>query len=111
MTTLFKVAAACCALGLLSAQAADFSDNSVGLHYGTRFSNPGTNDNNIHRTILSFTHFSVDKLGTNFFTADLLKSGSNEPTVGGGGAQELYGLYSRNWSYGKVSGGAGGPRR
>jgi hypothetical protein len=84
---------------------ADFSDNSVGIRYGSRFSNPGTNDNNIHRTILNFTHFSVDKLGTNLFTVDLLKSGSNEPAVGGGGgAQEVYGFYSRNWSYSKFSG-------
>jgi hypothetical protein len=77
-------------LALSQAQAADFSDNSVGLRYGTKFSNPGTNDNNIHRTIAVFTHFSVDKLGTNFLNIDLLKSNGIEPAVGGGGgAQEL----------------------
>lgn len=104
------VAAACGALVAFAGQAADFSDNSIGIRYGTKFSNPGTNDNNIHRTILNFTHFSVDKLGTNFFTVDLLNSGGNEPAVGGsGGAQEVYGLYSRNWSYGKISGTKFGP--
>jgi hypothetical protein len=92
-------------LALSQAQAADFSDNSVGLRYGTKFSNPGTNDNNIHRTIAVFTHFSVDKLGTNFLNIDLLKSNGIEPAVGGGGgAQEIYGFYSRNWSYSGVTG-------
>ncbi len=99
------MAALACGLALASAHAAEFSDNSVGLRYGTSFSNPGTNDNNIHRTILVFTHFSVDGLGTNFLNVDLLKSNGIEPAVGGGGgAQEIYGFYSRNWSYSKIAG-------
>jgi len=93
------------ALSFASVQAADFSDNSVAISSGSNYSNPATNAGNINRTILTFTHFSVDKLGTNLFNVDLLNSASNEPAVGGGGgAQEIYGFYSRDWSLGKITG-------
>jgi hypothetical protein len=50
-----------------------------------------------HANILTFTHFSVDKLGINFFTIDLLKSNSVDPANGGSsGAQEWYGLHQRD---------------
>lgn len=38
----------------------------------------------VSKNIPTFTHFSVDKLGTNFFTIDLLKSNSADLANGGG---------------------------
>ena len=71
----------------LGAQAADWSDTSVGYRYASQQSEPGVSDS-VSKNILSVTHVSGDKLGTNFFTIDLLKSGSNDPSANGpSGAQ------------------------
>ena len=87
-----------------NALAADFSANSLGYRYAPNQSEPGVSDD-VSKNVLTFTHFSVDKLGTNFFTIDLLKSGSNDPAAGGGaGAQEYYGFYQRNFSISKMTG-------
>ena len=51
------------------------------------------------KNILNLTHVSGDKLGMNFFTIDLLKSGSDDPARSGpSGAQEWYGFYKRSYS-------------
>lgn len=91
--------AAVAALSCLGAQAADWSDTSVGYRYASQQSEPGVS-HSVSKNILNLTHVSGDKLGMNFFTIDLLKSGSNDPSAGNGpsGAQEWYGFYKRSYS-------------
>ena len=70
-------AAALLACGL-GAQAADWSDTSIGYRYGTDFAEP-KNPNKISKDILNLTHVSGYKYGTNFFNADLLMSDDKDP--------------------------------
>ncbi len=89
----------------LSAQAADWSSNSVGYIYAPSVPEPGVS-NSVSKNILNFTHVSGDQLGSNLFTIDLLQSGSNDPANGTGskGAQEWYGFYQRGFSLTKLTG-------
>ena len=88
--------------------AADWSSNSIGYRYVPDQSEPGVSDK-VSKNIMSFTHVSGDKLGGNFFTIDLLKSGGNDPANGGGqGAQEWYGFYQRSFSFNAMTGNKGG---
>ncbi|MEK7321612.1 MAG: amidohydrolase family protein [Pseudomonadota bacterium] len=89
-----------CVIGLLVGvattapiYAADWSDTFAGYRVGNRFTEP-ENTNKIRKDILSFTHISGYKYGTNFFTADFLISEDQDPALnGGGGAQEIYAVY------------------
>ncbi len=103
-----KIAAMTGMLGLAvmsSAVAADWSDTFVGYREGGNFKEPGSKSTDIHKDILSFTHVSGYKYGSNFFTADFLASDSNDPVNGnGGGAQEVYAVYRHQLSLGAVSG-------
>ncbi len=84
--------------------AADFASNTVGYRYAPSQSEPGVTSK-VSKNILTFTHFSTDKLGTNFFNIDYLKSASNDPANGGGqGATEYYGFYQRNFSLSAMTG-------
>jgi hypothetical protein len=105
MKTLPKLALLLSALLVgASIQAADWSNNSIGYRYAPSQSEPAVSDK-VSKNILTFTHVSGDKLGTNFFTIDLLKSNSADPAAGGGsGAQEWYGLYQRDFSLKALSG-------
>lgn len=86
------------------AMAADWSSNSIGYRYAPSQSEPGVSDK-VSKNILTFTHVSGDKLGSNFFTIDLLKSSKVDPSNGGGtGAQEWYGFYQRNFSLSAMTG-------
>jgi nucleoside-specific outer membrane channel protein Tsx len=97
-------AAALAALGT-AASAADWSDTSIGWRYGTRFAEP-FNDQDIRKNILSLTHASGYKYGTNFFNADVLLSDRNDPAGAGSteGAHEVYILYRHTLDLEKVSG-------
>lgn len=89
----------------LTAQAADWSDTSLGYRYGTKFGEPyGPND--INKSIFNLTHVSGYKYGTNFFNADLLLSDSRDPASPGSksGAQEIYIVYRHTLDLGKVTG-------
>ncbi len=91
-------------LGSTGSMAALFSENSVGYRYVPSQSEPGVTDK-VSKNVVTFTHFSVDTLGTNFFTIDLLKSASNDPANGGAsGAQEYYGFYQRTFSLNSMTG-------
>lgn len=91
-------------LGSAGAFAADFAVNSIGYRFAPNQSEPGVSSK-VSKNILTFTHFSTDSLGTNFFTIDLLKSSANDPANGGGkGAQEWYGFYQRNFSLSAMTG-------
>lgn len=96
-----SMAAALCAT---SAQAADWSDTSVGIRYGSDFREP-FDPHHVSKAILNFTHVSGDKLGTNFLLTDVLMSDHNDPAKGGaGGAQEIYAIYQRTFSLSALSG-------
>lgn len=100
--TLWAAAAAACLAS--PALAADWSDTSLGLRYGTRFAEP-YNDNAIRKTIVSLTHVSGYRYGTNFFNADVLLSDSKDPGSGSRtGAQEAYVVYRHTLDLGKVAG-------
>ena len=89
-----------CTTALLcaGAGAADWSDNSVGYRHASHQSEPGVSSK-VKKDILTFTHVSGDRLGTNFFTVDLLQSHAPDYAAGGtDGAQEVYGFYQRSFS-------------
>ena len=95
-------------LGCSIAIAADWSNNSIGYRYAPSGSEPGVSDK-VAKNVFTFTHVSGDSLGSNFFTIDLLKSGSNDPAAGGGSsAQEWYGFYQRNFSISAMTGNKSG---
>ncbi|MDB5928487.1 MAG: hypothetical protein JWR60_194 [Polaromonas sp.] len=87
-----------------AAMAADWSNATIGYRYAPSQSEPGVSDK-VSKNILNFTYVSGDKLGSNFFTIDLLKSNSADPARnGGGGAQEWYGFYQRDFSLKAMTG-------
>ena len=83
-------AAAC-----MQANAAEWSDNSIGIRYGTQFAEP-YNGKDISKNIINFTHASGYKYGTNYLNIDLLNSNSN--------ATEAYVVYRHTLDIGKVTG-------
>ena len=89
----------------MSAQAADWSDTSIGYRYGTQFAEP-FNANAIAKDIVNLNHASGYKYGSNFFNADLLMSDSKDPGGAGAtnGAQEVYVVYRHTLDLGKVTG-------
>jgi nucleoside-specific outer membrane channel protein Tsx len=98
-----KTARAGAALALaalsLGASAAEWSDTSIGARYGTRFREPG-NPEDISKRIVSFTHVSGYKYGTNFLNVDLLDSDGTDKH-----AQEAYVVYRHTFDLGKLTGG------
>lgn len=115
----FRVAATVVVLSAMAgaiapaAQAQIFQDNSVTYSYGTRFHEPFV-PRNIEKNWASFQHVSGDKWGGNFFLLDAKMSDSADPTSGSAGtanpqgAQELYGIYIRTFSFNKLTGAKGG---
>lgn len=102
----------CLALAAGSARAADWSDTSIGLRYGTKFAEPYDNNadgsrRDIKKAIISLTHVSGYKYGTNFFNVDYLASDHNDPAGGvdgSSGAREVYAVYRHMLDFGKVTG-------
>ena len=100
--TLTVIAAA--AMASSTAMAADWSDTSLALTYGTKFREPKDADN-ISKNIYTLKHISGDKYGTNFFSADMLQSDSKDSGNGTtGGAQEVYAVYRRLFDLQKITG-------
>ena len=105
------VAIAGCAAAF-AAQAADWSDTSLSVRYGTKFAEPYDNDANgsrvdIKKTIVGLTHADGYKYGSNFFNVDVLLSDRNDPgdgEAGKPGAQEVYLVYRHTLDIGKVTG-------
>jgi hypothetical protein len=85
--------------------AAQWSDTSVGVRYGSKFREP-YNDTDITKTIVDLQHASGYAYGTNFFNVDLLMSDHNDPASPGSssGAQEAYVVYRTFLDAGKVLG-------
>lgn len=86
------------------AQAADWSDTSIGYRYGTEFSEP-FNPNAIAKNIVNLTHVSGYKYGSNFFNVDFLMSDKKDPSAFGStsGAQDIYVVYRHTLDLGKVT--------
>jgi nucleoside-specific outer membrane channel protein Tsx len=89
----------------LSAQAATWSDTSIGYRYGSDYAEP-FNPNAISKNIINLNHVSGYKYGSNFFNADLLVSDDKDPSSAGSsnGAQEVYVVYRHTLDLEKVSG-------
>jgi nucleoside-specific outer membrane channel protein Tsx len=79
------------------AMAAEWSDTSMGVRYGTKFQEP-FNGQDIKKTIINITHADGYKYGTNFFNVDLLDSDAKDNN-----AQEAYVVYRHTLDLGKVS--------
>lgn len=106
--SLFSFAVLAVALAAPSARAAEWSDTSLHLWYGTAFAEPA-NPSNVEKTVLSFTHASGYKYGSNFFNIDLLYSDTHDPvqgltTVTSVGALEVYTVYRHTLSFSKIAG-------
>lgn len=92
------------ACGASTASAADWSDTSLAIAYGSKFAEP-FKGNDISKSIYSLKHVSGDKYGQNFFNVDVLQSNSKDPGAGTtGGAQEAYVLYRRLFDLEKITG-------
>jgi len=93
------------AASLTPALAADWSDTSMGVRYGTQFAEP-FNKNDIAKTIVNLNHVSGYAYGSNFFNADVLLSDSKDPSSAGAtsGAHEIYIVNRHTLDLGKVSG-------
>lgn len=91
----------------LSAQAADWSDTSIGYRYGTQFAEP-FNTEDIGKNIFNLNHVSGYKYGTNFFNADMLLSDSKDPSsaTSTDGAHEVYVVYRHTLDLEKTLGSA-----
>lgn len=87
------------------AAAADWSDTSISYRTGTKYAEP-FGSTSIRKHIVSLTHASGYKYGTNFFNVDLLKSDSKDPASAGSseGAQEVYLVYRHTLDLGKLTG-------
>lgn len=90
----------------VTSHALEWSDNSLGVKIGERFSEPGISPA-IGKTIYEFVHVSGDKLGKNLVVGQILQSDrdGNDPAAGGGtAAQEFFGFYRRTFSLSKLTG-------
>jgi nucleoside-specific outer membrane channel protein Tsx len=100
--------AAVCAAAIsctLAANAATFSDTSIGYRYGTDFAEP-FNNNLISKDIINLNHVSGYKYGSNFFNVDMLLSDNKDPAGAGSanGAQEVYVVYRHTLDLEKLTG-------
>ena len=100
-----KIALVALAAAAVCAQAADWSDTSIGLAHGNKFAEPFGSDH-IAKTILNLNHISGYKYGTNFFNVDMLMSAPSDPAFDGAktGAQEVYVIYRNTLDLSKVTG-------
>lgn len=103
-----KLAATPLVVALLAAAlplgAADWSDTFLGYRTSSQFREPGI-DGTVGKNILQLGHASGSADSTNFFNVDMLMSDRNDPAAGGkSGANEVYVVYRRGLSLGKLSG-------
>ena len=105
-----------CALASTPAAASIWSDTDIGYRYGTSYREP-FNDKDITKNIISLTHASGYKYGSNFFNVDMLMSNeedlsscgtgqtvSGAPCTSSGGAHEVYVVYRTTLSGSAITG-------
>lgn len=85
----------------LTAQAADWSDTSIGYRHGTKFAEP-FNTSDISKNIFNLSHVSGYKYGSNFFNADMLMSDKNDSPNRNTEAHEVYVVYRHTLDFGKI---------
>ncbi len=97
-------------LTCISANAALWSDTSIGYRYGSQFREP-FNGQKISKNIVDIQHASGYKYGTNFLNLDILLSDNKDPltrdaagNAGSDGAQEFYLVYRNTIALSKVTG-------
>lgn len=92
-------------LACAGAQAADWSDTAIGLRAGSQFREP-FNPDAIDKQVLSLTHASGYRYGSQFLNLDLLQSDHRDPASPGGhkGAFEAYLTYRHTLDLGALSG-------
>ncbi len=96
--------AAAALMACASASAADWSSNAFSYRYAPSQSEPGASDQ-VAKNIVNFTHVSGDKMGSNLFSIDLLRSNKSDPSNSGvEGATEWYGFYQRSFSISAMTG-------
>ncbi len=85
--------------------AGDWSDNSLSWRYGDKFREP-YNNQDISKNIVSLTHASGYRYGSNFLNIDILKSDSKDPSsaTSTSGAVEAYVVYRHTLDIGKING-------
>ncbi len=85
--------------------AEDFSDTSIGWRYGDKFREP-FNNQDISKNIVSLTHASSYKYGSNFLNIDVLMSDSKDPSsaTSRSGAVETYMVYRHTLDIGRING-------
>ena len=96
----------CAVLGVCGmAQAAEWSDTSLGYRYGQKFAEP-YESNDISKSIFSLTHASGYKYGSNYLNVDMLLADDKDPSAPGAhsGSQETYVVYRNTLDFGKISG-------
>jgi len=102
---LMAAAATAMSLAATGAQAANWSDTSVGFRTGTSFAEP-FNTKDIKKNIFNFNHVSGYNYGSNFFNVDFLMSDKNDPAGANStnGAQEAYVVYRHTLDMAKITG-------
>ena len=106
MTIMRHLPILCAVLGVCgAAQAADWSDTSLGYRYGQKFAEP-YESNDISKSIFSLTHASGYKYGSNYLNVDMLLADDKDPSAPGAhsGSQETYVVYRNTLDFGKISG-------
>ena len=85
--------------------AEDFSDTSIGWRYGDKFREP-FNNQDISKNIVSLTHASNYKYGSNFLNIDVLLSDNKDPSSASSqsGAVETYVIYRHTLDISKING-------
>jgi len=88
-----------------TAQAADWSDTSIGWRTGSKYAEP-FNPDSIKKNIFNLNHVSGYKYGSNFFNVDYLMSDKKDPSFAGSnsGAREVYIVYRHTLDIEKVTG-------
>lgn len=88
----------------LGSQAVEWSDTSLAVKVGDKFSEPGTAQP-IDKTIYEFVHISGDKIGKNLVVGQVLHANSTYPAASGSaGSTEFFGFYRRTFSLSKLTG-------
>ena len=102
---LMAAAATALSLAATGAQAANWSDTSIGYRFGTSFQEP-FNGKDIKKNIFNFNHVSGYNYGSNFFNVDFLMSDSTDAAGFGStnGAQEAYVVYRHTLDMAKITG-------